>query len=156
MISSHFHPYFQDPLFNAIYTHQIKWGDVPFTPEEEKLRQEWLQEPEQIQLQLNIQSELRKISSDTVRTIIARNLPRNISTSELYTLFENFGPIEHIIIPYHLNPLHPYYGTMKGYAFIKFICPDDALQATFSQNSQPSHLILYHKIVTLELAKQDK
>ena len=45
---------------------------------------------------------------------------------------------------------------MKGYAFIKFIYPEDALDITFSQNSEPSHLILSHKIVTLELAKYDK
>lgn len=146
----------QDPISNALHHHQIRWADVPFTPQEEKDYQDWLQQPEQIQLQQNIQKELKRISSNSLRTIIARNLPRNISTSELYNIFDMFGTVEHIVVPYHLNPESPYYGTMKGYAFIKFLSSDDAYQACYPQSSDTSYIILSNKIVTLELAKEDR
>lgn len=156
-MTSSFHNYIlQDHILNALYHHQILWGDIPFTPQEEKDYQGWLQQPEQIQLQFNIQQELKNISLNTVRTIIARNLPRNISTSELYNIFEMYGTVEHIVVPYHLNPSSPYYGTMKGYAFIKFISSEDAYEACSPQSSNTSYIILSNKIVTLELAKEDR
>ena len=145
-----------DPVMKALHYHQIRWEDVPFTPEEEKANQEWLQQPEQVRLQNAISQELRNLSSNKIRTIIARNLPRNITTSELQNIFEMFGPVDRIIIPYHLNPLNPYYGTMKGYAFITFLSANDALLACFPEYSESSYIVLSNKIVTLELAKEDR
>jgi len=146
----------RDPVMKALHYHQIRWEDVPFTPEEEKANQEWLQQPEQVRLQNAISQELHNLSSNKIRTIIARNLPRNSTIPELHTIFEIFGPIDHIVIPYHLNPLSPYYGTMKGYAFITFVSANDALLACFPQYSELSYIILSNKIVTLELAKEDR
>jgi RNA recognition motif. (a.k.a. RRM, RBD, or RNP domain) len=143
-----------DPELHAIYYHKIRWGDVPFTPEEEKMRQDFMKLPEQIKLQQSISHELKKLSFNTPKTIIAHNLPNTITISELYSVFGEFGPIYDISVPYYSKPNSPNYGKMrlgcfKGYAYIKYIYSDDAFLAL----SKSSHITIHNQIITTEVFK---
>jgi RNA recognition motif-containing protein len=86
-----------------------------------------------------------------IKTIIIRNLPRTINTEKLMAIFEEYGPICDIYIPKNMNTDCPYYGTIKGFAVIKF--------TTYSAADAAYHappLFIYGNPITVELAKQDK
>lgn len=143
-----------DPESYAIYHHKVRWGDIPFTPEEETTRTNFMKLHEQIKLQQSISQELKKLAFNTPKTIIVRNLPNTITISELYSIFEQFGPIYDICVPHYSKPNSPNYGKMrlgcfKGYAYIKYIYSDDAFLAL----SKSSHIIIHNQIITTELFK---
>ncbi len=56
-----------------------------------------------------------------IKTIITRNLPRDISEMKLRSIFEKYGPIRDIYIPRNVDSTSPYFGTIKGFALIKFL-----------------------------------
>jgi RNA recognition motif-containing protein len=143
-----------DPELHSIRHHKIRWADIPFTPEEEKARHDFMKLPEQIKLQQSISHELKKLSFNTPKMIIARNLPNTVTISELYSIFDQFGPICDICVPHYSKPNSPNYGKMrlgcfKGYAYIKYIYSDDAFLAV----SKSSHITIHNQIITTELFK---
>jgi hypothetical protein len=58
---------------------------------------------------------------DGIKTLIVRNLPRDVSVQRLSNVFGKYGPIDDIYIPRNMDRASPYYNTIKGFAFIKFI-----------------------------------
>lgn len=88
-----------------------------------------------------------------IKTIITRNLPRNITVETLRNTFQKFGPIKDIYIPKNMDKNSPYFGTVKGFALIKFLNSNDSANAfknTFGQLTYGSNNI------TVEFANQDK
>ena len=85
-----------------------------------------------------------------IRTVVARNLPRDITLKELHAGFHIYGTIQDMYIPRNLDNTSPYYGTIRGFALIKYVKPLDAARAVAVGPFQ-----LQKNIVTLEFAKVD-
>lgn len=89
----------------------------------------------------------------TIRTLIARNLPRDINIEALRDTFEPFGPIKDIYIPKNMDRSSPYFGTIKGFALIKFLKPEHAAAAW---EGLVARLKFGSNKTTLEFAKEDR
>jgi RNA recognition motif-containing protein len=57
-----------------------------------------------------------------VKTLIVRNLPRGCEDLEalLRTTFEPYGAVRDVYIPKNMDASSPYFGTIKGFALVKF------------------------------------
>jgi len=88
-----------------------------------------------------------------IKTLIARNLPRDVTADELRTLFEKHGPIRDTYIPKNLDTNSPYYGTIKGFALIKFMSHTDSTRAFVAEQTR---MCLRGKMITIEFAKEDR
>jgi hypothetical protein len=88
-----------------------------------------------------------------IRTLVARNLPRDITVHQLRNKFENFGIIQDIYIPRNMDRSSPYFGTIKGFALIKFLRPEEATRAF---ETLYKRLRLNDNCIFLEFAKQDR
>jgi len=88
-----------------------------------------------------------------IKTLITRNLPRDVTVEALRAIFERFGPVKDVYIPRNMDRASPYFGTIKGLALIKFLKPTYSAKA-FTQ--------LYGKLtlgshnISLEFAKEDR
>ena len=88
-----------------------------------------------------------------IKTLIARNLPRDVTADELRMLFEKHGPIRDTYIPKNLDTNSPYYGTIKGFALIKFMSHTDSTRAFVAEQTR---MCLRGKMITIEFAKEDR
>jgi len=88
-----------------------------------------------------------------IKTLVARNLPRDVTSNELNELFVKHGPIRDVYIPKNLDQSSPYYGTIKGFALIKFLSHTDSTRAFLGEQNK---LLLRGKIITIEFAKEDR
>lgn len=88
-----------------------------------------------------------------IKTLIARNLPRDVTADELRALFEKYGPIRDTYIPKNLDTNSPYYGTIKGFALIKFMSHTDSTRAFVAEQTR---MCLRGKMITIEFAKEDR
>ena len=87
-----------------------------------------------------------------IRTIVARNLPRTITDLELRKRFGAHSAVQDIYIPKNTTP-GKYFGTIKGFALIKFHTPKDSTKAFLAEKDA---LFLGGNAVTLEFANQDR
>jgi RNA recognition motif-containing protein len=88
-----------------------------------------------------------------IKTLIARNLPRDVTSDELRALFEKHGPVRDAYIPKNLDTNSPYYGTIKGFALIKFMSHTDSTRAFVAEQTR---MCLRGKMITIEFAKEDR
>jgi len=88
-----------------------------------------------------------------VKTIVARNLPRDITEEELQNVFAKHGPVRDVYIPKNLDQNSPYFGTIKGFALIKFMSPTDSTRAYMAETT---NLYIRGKMIGLEFAKEDR
>ena len=86
-----------------------------------------------------------------VRTVMARNLPRDITLKELHAGFAFYGAIQDIYLPKNMDKSSPYYGTIKGFALIKYTTPLEAARAV-----AVGPLQVQKNIILLEFAKADR
>jgi hypothetical protein len=86
-------------------------------------------------------------------TLIARNLPRDIKIQQLRYAFEKYGPIKDIYIPKNMDKISPYFGTIKGFALIKFLNPEHSAKA---YQSEYGKLTIGRNNVAIEFAKYDQ
>jgi FUS-interacting serine-arginine-rich protein 1 len=87
------------------------------------------------------------------RTLMAKNLPRDIDVKELRTIFEQYGAIRDIYIPKNMDKSSPYFGTIKGFAKIQFLKSDDSASAFAAQYAL---LNIRGKNIVLEPAAEDR
>ena len=104
------------------------------------------------QAQHTSQSQQAQVNPRGIRTIIARNLPRTITDLELRKLFGAHGAVQDIYIPKNTTP-GKYFGTIKGFALIKFHTHKDSTKAFLAEKDA---LFLGGNAVTLEFANQDR
>ena len=104
------------------------------------------------QAQQMVQAHASHINPRSIRTIVARNLPRTITDLELRKRFGAHGAIQDIYIPKNTTP-GKYFGTIKGFALIKFHTPKDSTNAFLAEKDA---LFLGGNAVTLEFANQDR
>lgn len=156
-----------DPIFDELRRDRIAWGDIDLYDEgvaewereynrrAEERRNTPEPEPEQKPEAPTTSEPIVPLPTEShgIKTIIARNLPRDITVEHLRGVFERFGPIKDIYIPKNMDRQSAYFGTIKGFALIKFISPSDsakAYQGTFGR------LTFGRNNITVEFAKQDR
>jgi hypothetical protein len=88
-----------------------------------------------------------------IKTVITRNLPRDINVDVLRAVFEKYGPVRDIYIPKNMDRSSPYFGTIKGFALIKFLKSDDSARA---YESEYGRLTIGKNRITVEFAKEDR
>jgi hypothetical protein len=88
-----------------------------------------------------------------IKTLIARNLPRDITVEALRAVFEKYGPIKDIYIPKNMEKTSPLFGTVKGFALVKFLKPEDSASAF---EAEYSRITIGDNHVSLEFAKEDR
>lgn len=93
------------------------------------------------------------INPHQIKTIVARNLPRDITAEELQNVFAKHGPVRDVYIPKNLDPSSPYYGTIKGFALVKFMSATDSTCAYLAETTR---LHIRGKMIALEFAKEDR
>jgi len=92
------------------------------------------------------------VNAAGIKTVVARNLPRDINELELRTLFGAHGAVYDIYIPKNKDKSSPYFGTIKGFALVKFHNAADSTRAFLALTK----LSIRGKNITLEFAKEDK
>lgn len=97
-------------------------------------------------------AQAQQVNPRGIRTIIARNLPRTITDLELRKKFGAHGAIQDIYIPKNTTP-GKYFGTIKGFALIKFHTHKDSTKVFLAEKDA---LFLGGNAVTLEFANQDR
>ena len=173
----------EDPTMKALWEGKMAWGDILCTPEEEernrisreaRLAREAVEAAERDALLAEYaerESAPRKprvkfAEKPTVaterevpafptgrRTLMAKNLPRDINVQELRTIFEKYGAIRDIYIPKNMDKSSPYFGTIKGFAKIQFLKADDTASAFAAQYAL---LNIRGKNIALEPAAEDR
>ena len=88
-----------------------------------------------------------------IKTVVARNLPRDINELELRTLFGAHGAVRDLYIPKNTDPSSQYFGTIKGFALVKF---HNAVDSTRAFLALQKGLFIRGKNITLEFAKEDR
>jgi hypothetical protein len=86
-----------------------------------------------------------------IHTVIARNLPRDITPNEMYQGFSAFGAILDVYLPKNMDQNSPYFGTLKGFALIKYTKPLESAQAVAAGPLQYKA-----NTITIEFAKADR
>ena len=86
-----------------------------------------------------------------IHTVIARNLPRDITPKEIYQGFGAFGAILDVYLPKNMDASSPYYGTLKGFALIKYTKPIESAQAVAAGPLQYKM-----NTIAIEFAKADR
>jgi len=86
-----------------------------------------------------------------IHTVIARNLPRDITPNEMYQGFSAYGAILDVYLPKNMDVNSPYFGTLKGFALIKYTKPIESAQAVAAG---PLHYKT--NTITIEFAKADR
>ena len=88
-----------------------------------------------------------------VKTIIARNLPRMISSEILCDLFQLYGVVCDVYLPRDNNPRSRHYGTIRGFALITYETVEQSARAVRVLTTLG--LSIRGKQVTVEFAKSD-
>ena len=96
----------------------------------------------------------RPLNPAGIRTVVVRNLPRDIKDTEIRALFSAHasGGLRDVYIPRNTDRSSQYFGTLKGFALVKFHTAEDSTQAYEALQS----LCIRGKKVTLEFAKEDR
>jgi RNA recognition motif-containing protein len=92
-------------------------------------------------------------ASQRVKTIIARNVSRNTSPEDLHERFRLYGVIRDIYLPRNKDPHSPHYGTIRGFAIIKYETAAQSARAFRALST--TGLSICGNQVTVEFAKSD-
>ena len=92
-------------------------------------------------------------ASHGVKTIIARNMPRTISSEILCDLFQLYGVVCDVYLPRDNNPHSRHYGTIRGFALITYETAEQSARAVRVLTTLG--LSICGKEVTVEFAKSD-
>jgi hypothetical protein len=153
--------FLHDPVMKALWDGSMLWGDIPGILDMKSECQKALDSP------LSIESPVKATaftasSGPTVaegyevcgiKTIIVRNLPRDITTEKLRAIFEKYGPVRDIYIPKNMDKSSPYFGTIKGFSLIKFLKAEDSARA---YHTEYGCLTIGKNNITVEFAKEDR
>lgn len=88
-----------------------------------------------------------------VKTIIAKNLPRDITPHDLRERFQLYGDVWDVYLPRNKDPKSPQHGTIRGFALIKYRSENDSARAV--RVLSMLGLSIRGKQVTVEFAKSD-
>ena len=99
-------------------------------------------------------TEYAKHNANGIKTVVVRNLPRDIKDYELRPLFaaHTTNGLRDLYIPRNTDKASPYYGTLKGFALVKFHTAEESTSAFLANQS----LCIRGKNIALEFAKEDR
>lgn len=167
-----------DPVMKALWDGRMKWGDIPgildVKPRRASVASDSSEEYDLVRLcthnrrvafaekplvkKYNINEAPRAAPAVPpftvgIKTVIARNLPRDITVQTLRDVFEKYGPIQDIYIPKNMDKSSQYFGTIKGFALIKFLNPEHSAAA---YQNEYGRLTIGRNNITVEFAKEDR
>ena len=137
--------YYEDPLFINMRNGHIKWGDLLVTDEEIARNNE----RNRLRKMGELKDEIRSVSSfeDTlakfgldqtpnypqIHTLVVKKIPHKLdydqTRMELTTMFAKHGIVEDVGLLRNNDRSSPFYGTLKGIAFIRFRQIEDCWKA---------------------------
>lgn len=137
----------EDPIIVALWNNSMAWGDIPGILD--------VKSSSDVEKEFVLVEPYVSKSNESVgiKTVITRNLPRDITVEQLRHVFERYGPIKDIYIPKNMDRTSPYFGTLKGFALIKFLTAKDAMAA---YENEYGHLVMGRNKITVEFAKADR
>lgn len=95
----------------------------------------------------------KPVVSNGIKTLIIRNLPRDITVATIRDALEKYGPISDVYIPKNMDRNSQYFGTIKGFALVKYLSPSDSAKA---HAAEYGHLKFGVKNASVEFAKEDR
>ena len=101
----------------------------------------------------SLQKKQEDQSNQGKKTIILHNIPRDITVEDLRPLFEKYGPIRDIYIPRNKNEKSEHFGTVKGFALVKYLSPSAAKKA---YDAELGRLYLNYRLISVEYANEDR
>jgi hypothetical protein len=161
----------EDPILNALWEGTIAWGDIPgICDDKPRSRATSVSSEESEPDVVRICSHSRRVKfaekpaaapaapqvpayTPGIKTVITRNLPRDITVETLRGVFEKYGPIKDIYIPRNMDKSSSYFGTIKGFALVKFLKPTDSAKA---YENEYGRLTIGKNNITVEFAKEDR
>jgi RNA recognition motif-containing protein len=92
------------------------------------------------------------VSGKVVKTLIVRNLPRGADDLEalLRSTFEPYGAVRDVYIPKNMDASSPYFGTIKGFALVKFA------ELASAYSAAAVSLRIGRNNLSVEFAKEDR
>jgi hypothetical protein len=163
-----------DPIMIALWEGTLAWGDIPGILDDKPSagagRRASISSSESEPDVLRLCSHSRRVKfaekpavriispevpayTPGIKTVITRNLPRDIRVEQLRTVFEKYGPIRDIYIPKNADKSSPYFGTIKGFALIKYLNPAHSAAA---YEAEYGRLMIGRNNITVEFAKEDR
>ncbi len=139
----------KDPIMKSLMEGKISWGDIPMDKNDTEKDNKIIINTDNVTI---VDNQTYIPPYNGIKTLIIRNLPRDISYQELYSVFITYGCIKDIYIPKNMNTTSKYYGTLKGFALIKFFSPDDARRAYIGL----MNLVIRTNRCSIEFAKNDR
>ena len=88
-----------------------------------------------------------------IKTLIARNLPRDITVETVRAAFGRYGQVRDVYIPKNMDRNSPHFGTVKGFALVKFNAPEESAAA---YQNEWGRLQFGKNKITVEFAQQDR
>jgi len=146
-----------DPIFAALIKKEINWEEADLLENARALAQKIKMVYTMARMRTIDAVDASAITDAMPRmpakekTIIVRNLPRHIDTTAVAAIFEEYGMICDIYLPKNNNANSPYYGSMRGFAIIKFVSAEAAWCACIAG---PTYIHGNH--VTIEFAKEER
>lgn len=146
----------QDPVFAALYHSEMLWSDVDSNENNHPINHAMQDAVKKALGNITFKKFFPRlfnepVCTNTIKTIIIRNLSRSLSLEELRGIFEVHGVIHDVYIPKNMDRSSPHFGTMKGFALIKYADPSASWNALAMNGTS-----LYGKLITVELAKVDR
>lgn len=163
-----------DPIMQALWAGTMKWGDIPGICDDKpsSARRASISSSESEPDVLRLCSHSRRVKfaekpavkvispavevpayTPGIKTVITRNLPRDVRVEQLRAVFEKYGPIRDIYIPKNADKSSPYFGTIKGFALIKYLNPAHSAAA---YEAEYGRLMIGRNNITVEFAKEDR
>ena len=87
-----------------------------------------------------------------IKTLFVRNLPRDVTVTEMQAMFAPFGALHDVYVPKNTER-GKYFGTIKGFALIKYKHHSESTRAFLDVGAI---FCLRGKEVSIEFAKQDQ
>jgi hypothetical protein len=88
-----------------------------------------------------------------IKTLIARNLPRDITVDTVRAAFGRYGQVRDVYIPKNMDRNSPHFGTVKGFALVKFATPEESAAA---YQAEWGRLQFGKNKITVEFAQADR
>jgi hypothetical protein len=161
----------KDPLMEALDRGDINWGDLDLYDESiaewekfhDEMAEKRLTEPEpQPEIITPPPEEIVVVKPQVIvvpaftpgiKTLMVRNLPRDITVEKLRSIFEKYGPLKDVYIPRNMDRNSIYFGTIKGFAKVEFLKSEHSAQAF---QDEYGRIVIGQNNVALEFAKEDR
>jgi hypothetical protein len=164
-----------DPIMRDLWDGRLAWGDIPGILDDPPHRRaetaRWADVEEAVEVAPATPTKPRRTEecpgaplkhrpepsvpafTPGIKTIITRNLPRDITVADLQTVFQKYGPVRDVYIPKNMDKSSPHFGTVKGFALVKFLKADDSARA---YENEYGRLRIGKNNITVEFAKEDR